>query len=352
MLLDRSTFPRDKACGDGVAPQVLDILADVGVTGLLADRTPVGELHLQRGGVAAARAMARPAWVVPRTLLDSRLVAAAVAAGAHLSQHRVRSIRAVRGAVQLDADVLASVVVGADGAHSVLRTAAGAPVVRRRALALRGYGAVPVERRGKQLIVFSKTRQPAYAWSFDRGDGLANVGYGEIVTANRPTLSRRLLLEQLETLLPGARAGGDWLGHHLPLSSFRWQQPDGRVLLAGDAAGLVNPLTGEGIYYAVATGILAGRATANALSAGDPAGAGSRHRLAVGTLLARHLRHTALASRLVAVPLVADRSLRAAAKDQRVFDDLVEVGLARGLITPRVLRGIAAGGARVERARR
>jgi geranylgeranyl reductase family protein len=342
VLLDRSEFPRDKSCGDGIAPQVLDVLAEVGIHGVLDDWRPVAQLQLQRGGVTALREMARPAWVVPRAVFDARLVEAAARAGAEVRKLRVRALRTTAEGVCLDTGVSARVVVGADGAHSQVRSAIGVRPVRRHALALRGYAPTPADRAGRQLIVFSETRQPSYAWSFDRGDGLANVGYGELLLAsNRPPLSRDLLLRRLEELLPGAtHEGGHWLGHHLPLSSWRWEQPDGRVLLAGDAAGLINPLTGEGIYYAVATGLLAGRAVAAALSQGDPDTAGRRHRLSVRSLLARHLRHTALASRLVAVPAVVTRGLIAAERDQRVFDDLVEIGLARGLLTPRIVRHI------------
>ncbi len=335
VLLDRSTFPRDKACGDGVAPHVLDVLAQVGVTGLLDDQVPVHRLHLQRGDVSAVRSMSRPAWVVPRTVLDSRLVAAAVDAGARLRLHRVREIRSLPDGVVIDDDIHARVVVGADGANSCVRAAVGVAPVPRRALALRGYTPTPPAYRGKQLIVFSRTRQPSYAWSFDRGDGLSNVGYGELLSGNRPLPTRDLLLRQLEALVPGSvAAGGSWLGHHLPLSSWRWHQPDGRVLLVGDAAGLVNPLTGEGIFYAVATGVLAGQAAAQSLEAGAPAEAGTRHRRGVRALLGRHLRHTAVAARLIALPTVADRGLRAAANSQHVFDDLVEIGLAQGLLSP------------------
>jgi geranylgeranyl reductase family protein len=343
-LLDRASFPRDKSCGDGIAPHVLDVLGEVGVHGLLDDRRPVHALQLQRADQTTRREMTRPAWVVPRAIFDARLVAAAVRAGADLRQLRVRTVDRTADRVSLDGVVEAAVVVGADGAHSVVRSALGAAPVRRHALALRGYAPTPGDRAGSQVIVFNQRRQPSYAWSFDRGDGLANVGYGEILRAGRPPLTRALLLSQLEALLPGATDGADrWLGHHLPLSSWRWHQPDGRVLFAGDAAGLVNPLTGEGIYYAVATGVLAGRAAVAALQAGDPLSAGRRHRLAVRSLLARHLRHTAAASRVVAVPAVVSRCLRAAADDQHVFDDLVELGLGRGLVTRRVARGMSRG---------
>jgi geranylgeranyl reductase family protein len=343
LLLDRAEFPRDKACGDGIAPQVLDVLASVGVHRQLDDWTPVSRLELQQRGVRVARPMSRPAWVVPRAVFDARLVAAAIRAGAVFRRQRVRTLLAAGGRVVLDDDVVGGVVVGADGAHSLVHASLGLPPARRRAMAMRGYSPTPPGRAGRQVIVFGTARQPSYAWSFDRGDGLSNVGYGELVRDGR-TAGRQEMLSQLERLLPGAtRDSGSWRGHHLPLSSWRFRQPDGPVLLAGDAAGLVNPMTGEGIYYAVATGVLAGRAAATALAAGRGVGqgAGALHRSAVHCLLGRHLRHTATLAPLVSRPAIVSAGLRAAAGEQRVFDDLVEIGLGRGLVSGYVVRRLA-----------
>jgi len=344
LVLDRADFPRDKACGDGIAPQALDVLADVGVTGLLDGWEPVRQLQLTRGNRTVERTMSRPAFVVPRTVFDARLVERATAAGAVLTRHRVRVLGRDEKYVLLDGRIRAKVVVGADGAQSMVRRTLGLPQARHTAIAIRGYAPVPPRRRGQQSMAFGRHHQPSYAWSFDRGDGLSNVGYGELLRSNRPAPTRQWLLDQLAELLPcSTTSGTDWRGHHLPLSSWTWQQPDGRCLLAGDAANLVNPMTGEGIYYALATGVLAGRAAAQAIEDGSGTGAGARHRRAVRSLLASHLRHTALASRLVAQPAVLGVGLRAAARDQQVFDDLVELGLGRGRITPRLLGGLAAG---------
>ncbi|HLK94278.1 MAG TPA: geranylgeranyl reductase family protein [Nocardioidaceae bacterium] len=360
LLLDRADFPRDKACGDGVAPQVLDVLAGVGVQGLLDDRVPVGRLRLRSAGAAVSRTMARPAYVVPRTVLDARLRDAAVTAGATVRRQRVRMVDAEPGQVRVD-DLRAAVVVGADGAHSEVarRLSAGGarrPVPgTRTALAIRGYAPVRAVDAGTQTIVFGPAVQPSYAWSFDRGDGLANVGYGELLRAGRPAPGRAQLIEQVERLLPGATVRGtDWRGHHLPLSSWGWTQPVGRCLLAGDAAHLVNPMTGEGIYYAVTTGVLAGRAAAASLRADGGRSAGRRYARAVSRALSGHLRHTSLAARLVSLPRVARAGIRAAADDQRVFDALVDLGLAQGRITPRVagslVRALTADGRVPERA--
>lgn len=341
LLLDRDDFPRDKSCGDGIAPHVLEVLHGVGVRGLLDDWTPVAGLRLEQGCCSVRRQMARPAFVVPRKVFDERLVRRAVAAGAQLRRHRVRTVQVTPDAVILDDTIRAAVVVGADGAHSVIRRALGVHPVRRRALAIRGYAPTPTGRQGQQMIVFGESGRPSYAWSFDRGDGWCNVGYGEVRRPGRPAPTRDGLLARLEELLPGAGRGGEhWLGHQLPLSSWRWGQPGGRVLLSGDAAGLVNPMTGEGIYYAVLTGALAGHAAAEAAGGVDAANAASRYQRRVRSELSRHLPYTATLSRLLTWSPVVASGLAAAAENQAVFDDLVEIGLGRGQVTPRLLGGV------------
>ena len=341
LLLDRADFPRDKSCGDGIAPHVVDALAGVGAADVVDGWAPLRRLSLARGSSSVSRTMARDVWVVPRAVFDARLVRHATAAGARLHRHRARDVTRTHHGVAVDTEHLGSVLVGADGAHSVVRTALGLAPGRRRALAIRGYAPTPPAWRGEQRIVYGDRRQPSYAWAFDRGDGLCNVGYGELL-GRHAAPSRSLMLEELERLVPGAAAtGDDWRAHHLPLSGWRWDQPDGRVLMAGDASGLINPMTGEGIYYAVASGILAGRAAAAAVGGGTPERAGRLHRTSVRRLLARHLRHTWLCSRLSTAPPVVDAGIRAADEDQRVFDTLVEIGLGQGLLTPRLVGGLA-----------
>ena len=332
LLLDRVDFPRDKPCGDGIAPHVLDVLERLGVHGLLDDQVPVALLDLRFGGVSVARRMRRAAWVVPRTLFDARLVDAATDAGAQLVRHRVRRVESRRRSVVLDGTIEARVVIAADGAYSVVRAALGAPAPQRWALALRGYAPTVEEAIGRQLIRFGTSRRPAYAWGFDAGDGRANVGYGELLgrATDRPT--RQLMLERLEDLIPGTtREAESWRGHHLPLSTTRWRHPEGRVLFAGDAAALVNPVTGEGIYYAVASGACAGRAAV--LAPGQAVG-GVYGRV-MRQLLRTHLWSAAGVARVTDAPAVLRAGLRAAGADQGVFDDLVELGLGRGTLTGR-----------------
>lgn len=347
LLLDRSDFPRDKSCGDGIAPHVLDALGEVGAGDVIDDWTPIHRLELSRGATSVEGTMRREVHVVPRQVFDARLVARAVAAGAVLRRHRVSSVTTGDDHVTVSGTISARAVIAADGAHSLVRSGLLGRRREPRALAIRGYAPTTPELAGRQVIRYGERRQPSYAWAFDRGDGLANVGYGELLPGDddrRETPSRRLLLDQLETLIPGAAAtGSGWLGHHLPLSGWRWHQPDGAVLLVGDAAGLVNPMTGEGIYYAVATGIAAGRTAAGCLALGRPEASGARHRRDVRRLLGTHLKHTWTASRLSRSPRVVDAGIRAAARDRRAFDTLVELGLGDGRIDLRLATGLLRG---------
>ena len=332
LVLDRAGFPRDKVCGDGIAPEALDVLAGLGfdTAALTAGFPPVARLRLRSpGGTTVERAMHRPASVVPREVFDDRLLRAALATGATLRRHAVRTLVVHPDRVEIDGVLTAGVVVGADGAESVVRRAIGIAPNRpgQLAIAIRGYAPEPATHAGVQSLLTTAQRWPAYAWSFPLGDGRANVGYGELVSGGA---TRAALLSGLDRLLPGVGPSG-LRAHRLPLSTGRPRQPDGRVLLAGDAASLINPLTGEGIFYAVLSGALAGAAAVHG------AGAGAAHRRALDRRLGRHLRHSAAASWASRWPRVMDAVLAAAAGDQRVFDDVVALGLADGRLTARTL---------------
>ena len=336
LLLDRADFPRDKSCGDGIAPHVLDVLSRLGVEDVVADHRPVSRLTIGYPtgvGTAASGLMARPARVVPSAVFDARLVAAACAAGAVLRRHTVRSLDVHPDLVVLDGALSARTVVAADGAGSTVRRRLGLPVngPGHLAVAIRGYAPVRADLAGEQRITLGREDWPEYAWSFPVGDGRANIGYGAVLRGGRP-LTRARLLGRLDELLPGVSPGAQsWRAHHLPLSSGRPRQPDGRVLLVGDALSLVNPMTGEGIYYAVLSGALAGAA------AHLGADAGATYRRALGARLGPTLRSLTAASQLSRVPRVMDAAVRAAAARQDVFDDVVRLGLADGRLTVRTL---------------
>jgi geranylgeranyl reductase family protein len=309
VLLDKASVPRDKACGDLIGPRGLRLLADLEVPeppGLdLGDMVVVGPTG-RRVFLPCFDGLDYPgrARAVTRSVFDHALRGAAIEAGAVPYEGRAGgplwsggdlegfavgtggaddplAPSGTRPAHQLRADF----VIGADGATShVARTAGLVDAARVLwGFAVRSYVDQPVDLPVITLWDQSPWRAfPGYGWLFPGPGGSANVGLGIGTLADRAAgaravrafpeyldhLRRLRLLERGAASPPPIRLGG-WL----KMGMVGTTPGSGRVLLAGDAAGLVNPLQGEGIAQAMTSG----RAAAEAILAG-PGRAAARYR--------------------------------------------------------------------------
>jgi flavin-dependent dehydrogenase len=339
LLLDRAAFPRDKACGDGVGPHAVAELVLLGAGSILDGYPPIRRLRLRApGGIEVVGTPSRPSWVVPRKVLDARLVELAVRAGVALERQRVRCLERRDGLVVVNGELAAPAVIGADGANSTVRRLLGAPSSpdHHTAIALRGYAGAPPE-GGEQLIGWVAEGWPAYVWAFPTGTGLVNVGYG--LLRSRLRGGRSELERRLRALLPGTDPDPASLrAHHLPFSRRRPLAGGDRVLLCGDAASMVNPLSGEGIYYALASGRLAARA-----SLLEPERPGHAYRALLRAALGRHFRHAAVLGRMIRRQPLACAALAAADGSPARFQRLVELGLGEARITPALGASVLAG---------
>jgi len=278
-LLDKAAFPRDKACGDLVGPRGVQLLTDLGIA--IPDGRRVGDMVVvgptgRRVRLPSAPGTTYPGYgiAVTRTVLDAAIREAALGAGADARMGRadrpVVTDGRVAGFSTTDGRViLADHVIGADGATS--RVAATLDLVDRRTVlwgfALRSYVSQRVE---LPTIVFVETGPwralPGYGWVFPGPGGQANVGLGAgSLTARDGTTAVRALPDFIERLrrdglLDGPMPEGRRLGGWLKMGATGTVPARGRVLLVGDAAGLVNPLQGEGISQAMASGDAAARA--------------------------------------------------------------------------------------------
>jgi menaquinone-9 beta-reductase len=288
LLVDPSPFPRDKACGDLVGPRGVALLRELGVEP--ARSRTVGDVVV----VAPRGRELRLPWPtgrcfpphvasIPRADLDAALRDAALAAGVEPCEGRVAEVDDGRVLLSTGRELRADAVVGADGAMS--QVAASADLVSPDqvlwGMAVRGYVDAEVE---LPLIVFWQPEPgrtlPGYGWLFPGPDGRANVGLGLGVAGDRP--KAKVAAKLLPAFVAFLRATGHLDGAPLDRSTWRggWLKMGmtgtvparGRVLLTGDAAGLVNPLQGEGISEAM----LSGRAAAEAILA-DPATAASSY---------------------------------------------------------------------------
>ena len=265
LLVDRQRFPRDKACGDGIAAEVLDVLDSLRFDiGAVVDGYPsIGALRLTApGGAVAERTMARVVHTIPRKIFDARLIDDVLARGAVFEQRTVRSVCQQGDDVVIDGTHWARAVIGADGAESFARrtTVRGNNRPANRGAGHPGIRAGTTRAAREPVDHMSGHRWPAYAWSFPIGDGTANVGYGEML-ADEP-VTRGVMMQRLAALLPGVGQPDRLRAHRLPLSPGRPRVADGRIMLAGDAMSLINPLSGEGILSPLLSGALAGYAAA------------------------------------------------------------------------------------------
>jgi menaquinone-9 beta-reductase len=279
-LTDKASFPRDKACGDLVGPRGVQLLADLGVdvpdAGQGADLLAVGPSgRASKLPAFPGRTYAGHGVVSPRLTFDHALRAAAIAAGATPVRARIAAVEAgaagrVDAVIASDGRRLAAdVMIGADGALSPLARLAGMldPGTALWGFAIRAYlpAHVPIP-----LLVLHDAAPwriyPGYGWLFPGADGQANVGIGVGLGTTRRQAQLRGDLARFCALL--ARRGdigpdvslGPVMGGWLRMGGTGTPPAAGNVLLTGDAAGLINPLQGEGIGPAMVSARLAAQA--------------------------------------------------------------------------------------------
>ncbi len=278
LLVDKATFPRDKICGDAIPPRCHPILAEYGLTAkiervaharITGERvfSPTEQLHVDF--------REQTQFICSRVHFDNILFQAAKA---QVDTHenctvldllrdgeQVYGIRAQMDGVQLK--ITAKVVAGADGFNSIVKRRAGLYHYQRPhwAVATRAYYSdVPISPNEFEIHYFDELF-PGYLWIFPVGDGRVNVGVGQFPTArtgNHVSLrDLHLTLVQHPSLagrFAHAKMEGRLRGWNLPLASIRRPMHGNGFILAGDAAGLVDPLWGHGIDNAMISGQIAG----------------------------------------------------------------------------------------------
>jgi geranylgeranyl reductase family protein len=273
------SHPREKPCGGGVTGRALSIVASA----VPLDRLPAVRIRRAtfHGGPSGTTAhVALPAVnaahtgdalvVASRTDFDALLLEAAREAGAELVAARVTAVARENGHFLVrtragHAD-RARLVVGADGASSLVRRSMARRFDRHQLSIATGFFAHGVT--GDDIAIEMTADPPGYLWSFPRPDHLAigicaQADAGTTADALR-SMASRWIAER--GIADGARLTPYcWPIPSLSAADFEALEVSGPGwLLAGDAAGLVDPITREGIFFALRSGQLA----ADAISAG------------------------------------------------------------------------------------
>ncbi len=260
LLVDKARFPRDKPCGGGLTGRALRA-SPCSVDPVVEHVVDTFELRLHYGRRFERDCGEPMILMTQRRRLDAFLADRAAEAGAEFRDDtriddlslRPDGVEARVGGVR----VQAAVVVGADGANGVVAKSVGLGDGIVRGVALEGnvsWDLLDPERYRGRAVVELGVVPGGYAWVFPKGDH-ANLGVGGWQSEG-PRLRDHLARLAGEHGVPVEKLT-EVKGHRLPMRSLGSSPSADRALLVGDAAGLVDPLSGDGIYEAFVSGKLA-----------------------------------------------------------------------------------------------
>jgi geranylgeranyl reductase family protein len=301
LLLEKTSFPREKVCGDGLTPRAVKSLVDMGIdtseaNGFIRNRG----LRILGGGVRLELEWPELATypnyglVRPRLDFDDLLAQNAQKSGARLQtlthvtgpiveNGRVVGVEAKVGPEKTPTSYRAPITVACDGVSARLAISQG---IQKRddrpmGVAVRRYYESP-RHDDDMLESWLELRTPegdllpGYGWVFGVGDGTSNVGLGILNTTKawqdtnyKDLMSRWTSAMPAEWQFDEAHARGPIRGAALPMGFNRTPHYRDGLVLVGDAAGAVNPFNGEGIAYAMESGRLAAEVIVQALARPD-----------------------------------------------------------------------------------
>jgi geranylgeranyl reductase family protein len=249
LLVDKARFPRDKPCGGGLTTRAV-LQCPVDPTPVVEEEVDLVELRFRYGDSVVRHSVAPVIRMTQRRRLDAFLLDAAREKGVE-----------VREGVTIDvAKAPADVIVGADGANGTTARTLGLGTGIVHGVAYEGnvsYGVVDAARYRRRAVVELAGIPGGYGWVFPKGDHV-NVGVGAWQSEGpriREHLARVCAAHGLEAgQLENLR------GHRLPLRPPGVRIASERALLVGDAAGLIDPVSGDGMYECFVSSRLAAEA--------------------------------------------------------------------------------------------
>ncbi|MEP6978220.1 MAG: geranylgeranyl reductase family protein [Thermoleophilia bacterium] len=269
LVVDRARFPRDKPCGGGLTYRAVRELP-VDVSEVVEDTVDRFEVRL-RYGRAIERTSSEPLCLMTqRRRLDEFLARACAREGADFRDGvRVADVAADGDGVGLTVDgspVRARALLGADGVNGIVARSVGLELRHRIGVALEGnlpYDGVARDRYAGRLVLELGNVPGGYGWVFPKGDHV-NFGIGGWESEG-PRLREHLARLCAEHGVDAADLT-DVRGYRLPMRRPDASPGRGRIALIGDAAGLVDPLSGDGMYEAFVSARIAAEQTLRLLA--------------------------------------------------------------------------------------
>lgn len=267
-LVDKARFPRDKLCGGGVTERSRAYFQeafgqDIDFTDILSTQ----DVEFWHAGARLAQMQdVAPIHLAMRVSFDAQMLRHALAFGAaDFTGHKVTHIEGTTLTLAGGQQLSGKILIGADGVNSAIARHLFGRAYDRDQIGFALEVEAPKTDNSSALRIDFNAADWGYGWRFPK-TGSVTIGVGGL-TSHNPDMKARM---QGYTDLLGLTEVPRVKGHFLPFGHFKTKPGRGPVLLAGDAAGLVDPITGEGIAYAIRSGHLAADAAVTALRQGSP----------------------------------------------------------------------------------
>ena len=353
-LIDKSVFPRDKSCGDAIGPGVISALKRFNNQHILDNEPQVvsttlygpENIGIQNYIPEVKNKEDSVVYVIPRIDLDNRILNLAkdldvdvfegysfVSFEKDLDNKLVVEIKNGDNITKLGAKIL----VGADGANSRVRKQLNVNTNSdwHKAIAIRAYIDSPnyLEIFKERTLMFeiNVSAEKGYAWAFPSKGNLLNIGIGVPLNIfKKEKLDINVLLQDFITQLTNRGVVveniRDEKSYLLPFASSRPKfRNDINVALIGDASSMINPMSGEGIFYGMEAGYLLAKNTYNLIDSPELTKGIADYEKAFSKRFRKHYLSCALARLLLQSPFMTKRLLKVASNDQNTIDFVVEL---------------------------
>src|SRR5579862_503181 len=266
LLVDRARFPRDKPCGGGLTLRAVR-QCPVDPSPVVEEEVDQLELRFRYRQAVVRRAAEPVILMTQRRRLDAFLLDAARAAGTEVREETTVQIEASDRIVLSSGELVrANAVVGADGANGTTAKAFGLGAGIVHGVAYEGnasYTVLDRQRYAGRAVVELGDVAGGYGWVFPKGEH-ANVGVGGWQSEGPRIREHLRRVCEGHGLAPEALS--EVRGYRLPLRRPGTRVAAGRALLVGDAAGLVDPVSGDGMYECFVSARLAADAVFDLLA--------------------------------------------------------------------------------------
>ncbi len=357
-IIDKAVFPRDKSCGDAIGPGVINALKRFHNEHILDNEPEVistslfgpDNIGIQNYIPKVKNKDDSVVYVIPRYELDNRILNIAkdldvtsLEDTRYINYKNIEDEQVLKVEIETSSKekkfIFTKLLVGADGANSRVRKSLNLKQNSdlHKAIAIRAYINSPnyIEVFKERTLMFeiNVSALKGYAWAFPSKDDLINIGIGmplnlfkkDDMDINKMLDSFITTLESKGVIVNNLRMEKSYM---LPFASSRPKLSHDKIALVGDAGSMINPMSGEGIFYGMEAGYLLAKETFSSFNSQNENELNQnlkKYEKKLNQRFGKHFLSCTLARFILQSPFMTKRLLRIASVDKNTINFVVEL---------------------------